>query len=1141
MEGTALGLFNQIFGTKNQTVREDRAQANKSRVRRCHFETMEPRQLLDADPLIVGVTYLEDDLGQDSTPDYFEVTFQGGAATTEMTQFVISGDQDQTGTLTDGDMFFDVDGSAPGTGNHFGFQFHAGGSVGVTADDVQGVTVSDDGLILTVDVKNFEAGDKLAFTIDVDEVEGSRNDKIASGVEFEGSFFNATFVDEHYTFDPLNVNVDVTLEDGFEQTQSEGVFFDEYDKLLEKGGDLAGTPLDWRLDNEGGQSDRTAGAIAAFSLSPKPVVISGSVYEDNDLDCVHDEDEAGIEGVDITLQKFNSQSETYENVATTMTDADGDYEFGADLKLTPGRYRLVETQPDGYLDVGAHVGNVEGVEEGAKSKDANGHANVLSDIDIPLGGNRAENYDFKEVRPATLAGNVYHDRNNDGVMNSGEEGLANVLIKVTRVGAKPGVAEDPFAGFEPLTVATDANGHYEVNALPPGVYEVVEINNYPAGSNPLVGFVDGKDTVGKVAGAASGEKMNDAFSQVKLCAGEDGVEYNFGELKPVSVSGYVSVTTPEGNCIDPTDPNHEGISGVTIQLFNSSGEMVADTLTNGDGFYSFENLAPGGYSVVEVQPAAYLDGSESIGKVNGNVVGLNPINDRFVGIALQSGDVGTMYNFCEHQVAELGGTVWHDANNDGIMGAAEDRISGVTIQLFNAAGELVGETTTDAEGKYLFSNLAAGEYSVREIQPSEYVDGKDRLGAVDGKAVGEMANDRFTKISLQGGQKGVNYDFGEILLGSIDGYVHVTPDGNCSMDDQGGETPLGGVTIQLLNGDGEMIAETVTNDEGFYSFGELLPGAYSIQQIQPTGLFTVGQRAGSGGGDATVENRVTGIEINSGQKLTQYNFCEEEAAQISGRVWEDGPAFATENGLVPANYREQRDGVYTAGVDRPLAGVKMELWYYIDPTTDSIAPRQVKLSEVMGQYYSHLGSDGDSSVWVTTGADGKYDFQGLKAGNYIVLEKQPDGFVDANDTPGSTTGFTFNSELQASQAPSAVLVTMSGEQIMDSVVNIRVNSGGVSVQNNFSEVRANAEPPWLPPPPTPPSGNPTPPSSPMSPGLGLAGSQGGNFLSYIGGGRAVTVPGVTPYTWHLSVVNGGNPRGEGVVDSKPLDGSQRSR
>ena len=167
-------------------------------LRKCYFEVMEQRRVLSADPVIAAVTYVEGDDGQDTSPDHFEVTFEGGAETTQLTQFTINGDQDLSGAHSSGDVFFDNNGEFPGTGQNHDFEFDAVNSQGIEASDIESVSVSSDGLLLTVQVSNFEAGDVLAFTIDVDEVEGLRNDTITSGVEFEGSFFETQFVDDNF-------------------------------------------------------------------------------------------------------------------------------------------------------------------------------------------------------------------------------------------------------------------------------------------------------------------------------------------------------------------------------------------------------------------------------------------------------------------------------------------------------------------------------------------------------------------------------------------------------------------------------------------------------------------------------------------------------------------------------------------------------------------------------------------------------------------------------------------------------------------------------------------------------------------------------------------------------------------------------
>ena len=1125
-----LGITRKSTASKNQ---------NGDANRRCRFEVLEERRVLSADPVIAGVTYLEGDAGLDSTPDYFEVSFEGGAETTQLTQFTINGDQDNSGQLSDGDIFFDIGPDAPGTGEGHPFEFDAANSSGITASDIRGITVSDNGLLLTVDVDNFEAGDVFAFSIDVDEVERLRVDRIASGVEFESSGFNAIFVDENFTFEDRSVSVNAVLSDGFLQPQQEGIFYDEYDQLFGSGASIAGDVIDVPLDNETDQADRTAGAIDAYNLVEKPISISGTVFHDEDIDCVHDGSEDGIANVGIELQLLNENTGAYETVATTTTDARGDYEFGTELGLLPGEYRLVQTQPDGYLDVGA----IAGSEGGDVISDVDGFDNVIGNISIELGNTAATDYDFKEVLPAQLEGNVYHDRNDNGIQDENEEGIANVLIQVTRVSAKAGVSVDAFADTTPIFVRTDANGHYSVDGLPPGIYEIVEINNDPNGSNPLAQFIDGQDTIGQVGGTPNGSSSNDRFTNIELCPGDHGVEYNFGELTPSSISGYVSVDTPGQPKLDSSDPNFQPIEGVTIQLFDESGDLIQTTQTDANGRYDFGDLAPGTYSVVEVQPDGFLDG----GDVAGNIADQSSVgivgNDRFDGIVIGSGEDAVEYNFCEHEPASLKGTVYHDRNNNGRQDAGEEGIADVVIELMDADGNVLRRTTTDANGDYCFDDLLAGEYMIAEVQPEDFIDGLESIGSEGG----ETKPDGFN-VTLEGGDNGVNYDFGELLPASISGFVHTDNNGDCNFDASQGEQPLSSVTIELLDSNGVVIATTTTDARGFYQFTELPPGTYSLREQQPEDFFTGGERTGSGNGEAS-ENLLENIEIGSGQALTDYNFCEVAPAEIHGRVFEDGPAFETEDGTLPENFRDLRDGVFTAGVDTPLEDVRLRLYYFFDPSNEEFQPRPVTISEVMPEFYPNIdATNPNAEVFIDTNADGEYWFLGLQPGSYVVLQDQPDGFEDANDIAGPTengsTGIAFNTQAEVSGATAALSQTFTDSQIQDAVANIVLDGGGISTQNNFTEVRVLTAPP-APEPDPEPQGNPNP-GSPTTPALppnpvrpipgltsfpGLGGAQSGNFISIVGAAGAQQAQPQAEegaFSWHLSVVNGGLPRAAGT-------------
>jgi hypothetical protein len=65
----------------------------------------------------------------------------------------------------------------------------------------------------------------------------------------------------------------------------------------------------------------------------------------------------------------------------------------------------------------------------------------------------------------------------------------------------------------------------------------------------------------------------------------------------------------------------------------------------------------------------------------------------------------------------LGNQVWLDENKNGRQDAYEPGVGGVCIKLYDEAGELVQQTTTDTNGYYGFNLESDGEYTVEFILP----------------------------------------------------------------------------------------------------------------------------------------------------------------------------------------------------------------------------------------------------------------------------------------------------------------------------------------------------------------------------------------------------------------------------------------
>lgn len=913
--------------------RQQQALLQKSKRAKVRGEVLEQRCLMTADPLTVGIVYVEtdylnpaQDAGKDDLPDRFLLSFTGGAAGTELSQLTINTDKDLDG-LTIGDLIFDTAIGGRGKGGAHAFQITS-----INAADPRAsasAVVDDGGLLLTLTLTHFRAGDTLEFTLDMDDVRrlpsdlaefNSKLDEIASGQEFEDSILTAVFNAPHY-----------------ESATATDVFLNDYV--------IPTTTIPLNLPADDGQvnsaPNRTAAAFANVTQVPKPISISGTVYVDDNLNLTREPSETRLSNVQISLWKKNASGQYVDTGLKTTTDLSGRYEFGISLGLMPGEYRLVETQPIGYFSVGAVPGQVSGAAVGSVLT-----TDVLTDILIPLGDSHAVNYDFAEARPAKISGYVYRDDSDDGIRNSNEIGLSGVTIRLEPISTISNQAV--------LTTITNSDGSYSFENLSPGEYRIIEVTQ-PA---PLT---DGLDTAGTINGIQVGAAVNpgDMIQAIVLAGGQSGIEYNFGELPLGSLAGYVYLPPPGEDC----EGDHFGdwlpIKDAKVQLFDSTGKLIAETLTLADGSYKFSNLPKGEYRIVEITPAGLIDGTGHVGLIDGVMIGTLDIDGSLSNVKLPAGKNGQRYDFCEAAPAKVEGYVYHDKSNEGNRDQGEQGIQGATVRLYDASGALVRTTQTDSVGYYKFDNLLPGTYRIEEVTPQGYLDGLDKAGTVAGLAVGSATNpgDRISNVVLKQGQAGIEYNFGELVPASISGRVHADTNDNCELDP--GEVTLQGVVIRLFNQAGIEIAQTTTDANGIYTFAGLRPGKYTVKQDQPAGYFSGGQKAGSTGGDASVENQIQNIALTSGDKSVSNDFCENPPSKLSGRVHAD------------------RDGdcVYDPG-EPVLSGVKIEL----------------------------LDANGNVVATTTTDANGKYEFANLKKGRYTVRETQPVGYLQGGQSAGSGGG-----------------------------------------------------------------------------------------------------------------------------------------
>jgi hypothetical protein len=389
-----------------------------------------------------------------------------------------------------------------------------------------------------------------------------------------------------------------------------------------------------------------------------------------------------------------------------------------------------------------------------------GGGNIVSNIATFAGGTATVTYQYTP-QPVTISGNVYEDKLGTGALAPGDPPIPGTLLTLTNS-----------LGAVVATTTTGLDGTYAFTATPtgspllPGTYTVTETQ--PAG------FLQGTNTVGTVNGVTDGVLIPvDMIGSIVLTSGQNSINNNFGEVLPVTISGNVYEDQFGLGFLAPGDPP---LGGVVLTLTNAQGAVVAATMTGSTGTYAFTTTAtgaplpPGIYMVTEIQPAGFLQGTNTVGTVNGVTDGvLNPV-DMIGSIVLTSGQNSINNNFGEVLPVTISGNVYVDQAGLGFLAPGDPPIPGVVLILTNASGTVVDTTMTGSTGAYAFTTtatgapLAPGTYTVSEVQPAGFLQGTNTVGTVNGIPDGVLVPvDMIGSIKLTSAQNSVGNNFGELL------------------------------------------------------------------------------------------------------------------------------------------------------------------------------------------------------------------------------------------------------------------------------------------------------------------------------------------------------------------------------------------
>ena len=843
--------------------------------------------------------------------------------------------------------------------------------------------------------------------------------------------------------------------------------------------------------------------VTSFSLGNR-------VWDDNGAgggtanDGIRNGAEAGMDGVLVNLYQNGSV------IATDTTAGGGYYRFDA---LPAGDYLVEIAPPSGYISSTVKAANpnndVDNDNNGSVPTGANLRSGTVTlgpgaiepggetdPLTNPLPGEAPDpqsnrTVDFGLFRPYSLGNRIWDDNGagggtaNNGIREGGEPGLAGVTVRLYRDSNLDGNPDGAFIAF----TVSDASGYYHFDNLVTGSYlvEVVAPTGYTSsavrvadpntdvdednngavavGSN----FRSGTITLGPGAGEPTGEgdpATNPLVGEAPDDQSNRTVDFGFTTSYSLGNRAWDDNGAGGGTANDGLRNGSEpGIDGLTINLYRG-GTLVASTATAGGGYYRFDGLPTGDYTVEAAIPGGYS--SSSVNEADPNldidddnngvtIVGgfirsgtvtlgpgpAEPITDNDPATNPQAGEAAnnssnrTLDFGFYHPPYSLGNRVWDDNGagggtaNNGVRDGTEPGMSGVTVWLYLDAntngtpdGPAIAVTTTDGSGYYRFDFLAEGSYLVDSAVPSGYTASAVRVADPDT----DIDDDNNGAVVA-----GSHMRSGTVTLGPAGS--EPTNDDDPLPNPQAGEAPndQSNRTVDFSFTPLAAIGDVVwydSNHDGIQDASE--PGIPGVSVALYTGVGALVTTTTSGGG---------GSYHFSGLVPGDYYLVFTAPSGYTISPLNAGGNLALDNDADPSNGRTatttlssgENDLTWDAGMYQVLASLGDFVWsdLNLDGIQDAGEPG---IDGVTIQLYRPgFGPDGipntpdDTAVVSTTvtAGGGLYNFNNLTPGNYYIVFVPPPAYAISPINQGGNPA--TNSDANPATGQTATTSLIAGE------------------------------------------------------------------------------------------------------------------
>ena len=518
-----------------------------------------------------------------------------------------------------------------------------------------------------------------------------------------------------------------------------------------------------------------------------------TVYEDTNANGEQGPYEEGVTGVKVELLDGD----------TVVASGTSHRKRGVTLLAAPGEYLVRVTLNDFYaFTTKGDDSIVEG--EGGEA---------VSDL-ITLSA-EGDNEEYVAVRSVgSFTGMAFEDVNNNGILDDGDEGVAGVTVYL--VGQRTGTTRE---------ITTDETGVYNFVRLPADRYTVTA--SLPQGMLYARYSMEGGD----LRSIFTGENLEREFS---VKAGEATVSKNVGVIQQGGIKGLAFLDLNYNGMPDEGEP---GYPGVTLEVLkHSDGESVSKAVSQEDGTFYLENLRSTTYRLRAILP---VDGSRFTVTREGIISEANLFEQRSTRreytvypIVLVSGEeayavVGVARS------ATVSGTVFEDADYNGVLNGSEKKLSGIAVRAIDEDGEVAAEAVTGKNGVYTLKGLMPGSYIIQVQRKTGHGFTRLRPYEENGSHItvleGRYGVTDPMEVAMDEEITGINA--GMLPSATVSGVFFHDVNDNGQFDRN--ETGMMGAEVRLLSADGEIDLYVTPDEKGKFLFDGVMPGEYTVTYLLP--------------------------------------------------------------------------------------------------------------------------------------------------------------------------------------------------------------------------------------------------------------------------------------------------------------------